>query len=284
MAPQGVRVGEAVQQHDGRTFAFVLYGKCQIAEGDVLHRSVLLSGADEREQLGTIGPGRRRRIGERERSLGHARACRDVAPRSSNDDHVDVPAEQVRDPCMIEAARALAQSPAGIVGLVWPALDLRLDLGQAVTVEGKRLGEVRLDPLGRSARPSASQGPGIVDRFLAKHRPQRGSVHRCRSRSPRPSDGLVHAHASASGDHAGGNRRAVDDVRALTVLDLGHQLDVGDRLGVDPVGNEWVADARPSPSSRRPSWPRSARPSRLVMTPTPQVPLSAGSVRTETEP
>jgi hypothetical protein len=108
-----------------------------------------------------------------------------------------------------------------------------------VAVEGKRVGEQRLDVLGRQIVPAQGYRLGIVERQVAQHRSQRSGVHQ--SDRHAASDGGVGARPRVGQRHdTGGNRRAVDHIGALPVFDLGHHLDVGDRLGVDPVGNHRI--------------------------------------------
>ena len=103
--------------------------------------------------------------------------------------------------------------------------------------------------------------------------------------APRPTEGLVHAHESASGDDARGHRRAVDDEAADAVLDLRHDLHaLVERLTVGPVRDQREQlDGRRTTGRRRAALGAAASP-RSAVKPTPHVPLSAGRVRIETEP
>ena len=105
---------------------------------------------------------------------------------------------------------------------------------------------------GRAARPC----PGWC-RAIARANSTRSSSAAVPSRSrsahawsrpivaPRPSDGFVHAHASPSATTPGGDGLAVDHERAVTVFDLGHDVDgVGEWLAVHPVRDERVAARR----------------------------------------
>ena len=77
--------------------------------------------------------------------------------------------------------------------------------------------------------------------------------------APRPTDGFVHAHESATARHAGGDGPSVDDEAAVPVLDLGHELDVGDRIAVEPVRDQGVAGDDPLPHLDVPRRPARAR-------------------------
>ena len=78
---------------------------------------------------------------------------------------------------------------------------------------------------------------------------------------PRPTDGFVHAHESASASTPVATGLPVDHERAVPVLDLRHDRDaLVERLAVEPVRDERVAlDARAS-TCRRPSARAARRP------------------------
>ena len=166
-------------------------------------------------------------------------------------------------------------SPSGSVAL---ATDLGVDLGQAVTVEAERGAVPGLDRRLGGLGPRRAEGGGVVDaRAPAACRAGPG----CASSpidAPRPSDGLVHAHESAT---------------ATTPVATGAPSTVKRRWRSSILAMTTTRSSRGSPSSQcatrgrlrtdavqRSMWrsSRMALSAALAMTPTPQVPLSAGSV------
>ena len=124
--------------------------------------------------------------------------------------------------------------------------------------------------------------PGTSSQAVLAHEvAQRLRVHQS-DRAPSADRGVGTGRRVPDRDEAGGHRGAVDDELTLTVLDAGHHRHVGDRLGVHPVRDEWerrTTSVHVSTSRHR----RTGVSRALAMSPTPQVPLSAGRVSVDTE-
>ena len=158
----------------------------------------------------------------------------------------------------LAAKSALLDQPPLVVGPVWGAGDVGVDLGEPVPVVPERRAVQRLDGLGGQLVEAAGELVVVGRVGLAQQVAQQSGVDERDRRAPaerrvgaRP--GVAHR------DHAGGDRVAVDDEATVPVLDAGHHVDIGDRLAVCPVRDERVPG-----DSRVPSGRLAQHPQRLV--------------------
>ena len=243
---------------------------------------VLLSGADESQQFSSIEARQRCRVGECDGPLGDSRARHDADACVEQQRHLDEAAEQVRV-AHDRSGQGVAECPTGVVGLVRPALDRRFDFGKTMTIELQRVDEQRLDTARSSVR--ASESPEPAGR---RTDPSRTSVRSAAAWTipieiPRPSDGLVHAHASpngttpvATGTPSTTYVRCRSSILAISLMSV---------IGSPSIQCATIGYDRTTFSQRSISiMLRRALSFELAITPTPHVPLSAGNVRIEMEP
>ena len=136
--------------------------------------------------------------------------------------------------------------PAGVVGPVGLARDVRLDRGQPVVVERERRIDVRADHALRLVVEPVDQRVGVAEPFLGDGVAQHARVQ-CADRGAPPERRVRARPGVADRDQAGDDRPPVHDERAPPVREAAEDRDVGDRLGGQPVRGGRVAPDRRLP-------------------------------------
>ena len=285
VAPQPAGVGEAVQQHDRAARAADLD-----VDPDPVDRAgdpAALPHLSRRPARAALrARGRVAARAGRHRSPGSSRRAPSCVITTSG--RSSTPAMR-RKPRRTSGSFArtgehrLGDLPLRVVGLIRPTLHERLGLGQPVPVERERGAVPGLDRLGGERLPVLGQRDRVAPVVGPQQVPQRDGVQQSDRRAA--ADRRVGAGPRVGDEHhAGGDRVPSTTMSRWRSSIFAISVDAGRsarrRPSARPAGSPRTVRIHASVSLR----PRSARRFALVTTPTPHVPLSAGSVKVEIVP